>query len=335
MKYIKSILFALFGIMFIYVISNLFFDPQFEVESSIEIESSPYVVYEQICNFEHWANWSPWTTSDTSIEMTYSNPSFDVGAYMNWQSQNTGNGRIELLSNEFIKSLNYEIVIDQNPPFYANFVLQPKSKNVFLTWKNYGDLPFLGRIFGPIISKMIKSDHLSGLQQLKDYCENLPSSSSEIKVVQWDSQHQISKVKKCSSQTINTSLSNIYNDLFEYLAQNGIMPTQAPFAQYLEFPTLPNSNDQVKLRAGTFIDIPIKDSLSDEFEYIYTPSTRSVQCTHFGDYRTIFNTHEKIKLYCQEHQFNITSTPYEIYLTDPQLNPNPKDWKTLVVYLIQ
>ena len=335
MKFIKPILYALLGIMFIYFISNLFFDQKFEIETSIEIESSPYVVYEQISNFENWVNWNPWVTKDTSLEMSYSNPSFDVGAYMNWKSQNTGNGRIELISNEFLKQLDYEIVINQNPPFFANFILQPNGNSVVLTWKNFGDLPFLGRIFGPIISKMIKSDHHIGLNQLKDYCQNLPSSNSEIKVAQWDSQYLISKVTNCSSHTINASLTSIYNDLFVYLAQNGIMSTQAPFAQYLEFPTKPKSKDVVKLRAGTFIDIPIKDSLNNGFEYKQIPHSLSVQSKHKGDYKTIFNTHEKIKSYCQENNYTIKSPPYEIYITDPQLNPNPMEWETLVVYLIE
>ena len=72
MKFLKIILYTLLGIMFIYLISNLFFSEKFKVFTSIEIDSSPYIVYDQINNFENWENWDPWIETDTTIKMSIS-----------------------------------------------------------------------------------------------------------------------------------------------------------------------------------------------------------------------------------------------------------------------
>ena len=42
----------------------------------------------------------------------------------------------------------------------ATFYLESINDKVKLTWENKGELPFLARILGPIISKMMKNDHI-------------------------------------------------------------------------------------------------------------------------------------------------------------------------------
>ena len=62
----------------------------------------------------------------------------------------------------------------------ATFYLESYNNKVKLTWENKGSLPSL-QSFGPVISKMMKSDHIEGLNLLKDYCESIPSQTSNIK----------------------------------------------------------------------------------------------------------------------------------------------------------
>ena len=61
----------------------------------------------------------------------------------------------------------------------------------------------------------------------------------------------------------------------------------------------------------------------------------TVQATHFGDYRTIFDTHQKIKDFCEEKNYSAITSPYEIYITDPSQTTNPNEWQTLVIYEIE
>ena len=334
MKFLKIIIYSLLGILSVYLVSNFFFDEKFKVSTSIEIESSPFIVYEQINNFDNWVHWDPWLNTDTTIVMSYSEQSSGVGASRSWDSEHSGNGKMEITHTEFIKQLDFGITIDDYKPFYASFYLESLEKGVKVSWENSGKLPFLARIFGPIMCKMMKGDHIKGLAQLKEYCESIPSNSGEVNVKEWKSQKIIAVNNRCTSSEISSTLAKSYNDIFMFLAENGIMPTQSPFAQYHSFPQKPGDNDEVILTAGTFIEVSV-DSVSEPLILIETKSSLTAQAIHKGDYQTVYNTHYKIQDFCKANNYTTKGTPYEIYLSDPQLTPNVADWETLVVYEIE
>ena len=334
MKFLKTIIYILLGIIFVYLISNLFFSEKFKVSTSMDINSSPFIVYDQINNFENWQNWDPWIDTDTTIKMTISDVSYGVGAYRIWDSKNSGNGKMEITDNDFIKQIDFEITIDDSQPFIASFYLESVDSIVRVSWGNSGELPFLARIFGPVISKMMKGDHIKGLNNLKNYCESIPSISGEVKIQEWDSQKIIATTSSCSSSAISQTLSDIYKKMFEYFSDNNITAIESPFAQYLSFPQSPGDNDWVNLKAGVFVNTMV-DSLINGMESYETSTKLSAQAIHAGDYRTVFDTHQKIKLYCQENNYNIIGNPFEIYINDPSVIPNPAEWETLVIYEIE
>lgn len=334
MKYLKVILYALLGIMSIYLVSNFFFSEKFKVSTSIEIDSSPFIVYDQINNFENWENWDPWLDTDTTIRMTLSDTPYGIDASRTWQSENSGSGKMEIIDLDFIKQIDFKITIDGNSPFLASFYLESVNNKVKVSWENSGELPFLARIFGPVISKMMKGDHVKGLDMLKRYCESIPSQSGEVSIQEWESQKIISKTDTCSSSNISQSLANIYSDVFKYVYENTLISTQSPFAQYLSFPQKPGDNDYVILKAGALVD-NFNDTLNSNLKFEQTATFLSAQAIHKGDYRTLFDTHKKIQSYCHNNNYTVIGKPYEIYISDPETIVNPADWETLIIYEIE
>jgi effector-binding domain-containing protein len=334
MKYLKVIIYALLGIMSIYLISNFFFSERFKVSTSIEIDTSPFIVFDQINNFENWENWDPWLETDTTIQMKISDIPYGVGANRLWKSKNSGNGKMEITNSEFIKQIDFEITIDDRSPFLATFYFEAIDNGVKISWENTGELPFLARIFGPVLCKMIKGDHVNGLNNLKEYCETIPSKSLEVSVQQWDTKKYISKTDTCSLSTISQSLADSYSKIIKYLTKNNTTPILSPFAQYQSFPHKPGDNDYVILRIGAFVE-DFNGKPDNGLNFVETTPILSAQAIHQGDYRTIFNTYEKIKSYCKENNYTIVSNPYEIYITDPAFTPNTEDWQTRIIYEIE
>ena len=335
MKSLKIITYALFGIITTFLLSNFFFNEKFKIITSVNIKSSPFIIYDQINNFKNWENWDPWLIKDTTIKINISNKTFGVGAYRTWESENSGNGRIEIINTEYIKQIDFEINIDKNHPIYATFYLESYNNKVKLTWQNKGSLPFVARVFGPVISKMMKSNHIEGLNLLKDYCESIPSQTSNIMMKEWNSKYVISVTDTCSSSNMSQSLTKIYSKINKYISKNNIGSNETPFVQYLSFPKKPGDNDSVILRAGTFIEAMIEDSSINRMSFYQISTKQTVQAIHTGDYRTIFDTHQKIKDFCQENNYSTTGNPYEIYITDPSQTPNPDEWQTRVIYEIE
>lgn len=337
MKIIKSILYALLGIMSIYVISNFFFDDSFSVESSTTIDSSPYVVYSQIENFENWTNWDPWMKTDTTVSIELSESTNEVGAIRKWRSDHSGNGYMLFSSVEFLSQLDYELHIDNSSPFYSSFNLESDSNSVKLRWKHYGNLPFLTRIFGPVMEKMIKSDQVNGLKNIKEYCEGLYSETLDITTQEFSSKYIIAMDDSCITSEINNALSSIYNEIFIALAENGIMPASSPFVQYFSFPNKSGEKDFVRLRAGVFVEVPLeKEKLhKSNFLTYKTSNHTSVQAIHKGDYSTLYQTHRLILDYCNDNNLTTYGLPYEIFLTDPELTPNSTNWETKIIYVLE
>ena len=43
-------------------------------------------------------------------------------------------------------------------------------------------------------------------------------------------------------------------------------------------------------------------------------------------------THDAMKKYCDDNDYTINGSAYEMYITDPSLEPNPANWETMVIY---
>lgn len=338
MKILKFILFALIGIMFTFLVSNFFFDKAFNVQSSVKIKTSPYVVFDQVENFENWPNWDPWMAADSTVVISLDNNNVNKeGAVRKWNSDHSGDGYLTQLSNEYIKQLDYDIHIDNSPPFYTTFYFESDTTTgVVVSWRHHGELPFLSRVFGPFMKKMIKNDQINGLKNLKIYCESLPSKTSEISLKTFYKKKELSIEDSCSVTDFEQTLSENYRSIFVMLAENGIMPTSSPFVQYIRFPDQPGEDAIVVYKAGVFIETPIEaNTITNNAKYYETSETTSLQAIHHGDHRTINDTHQKIKEYCLRNNFKILNLPYEVYLSDPNLTPNASDWKTRVIYQIE
>ena len=104
------------------------------MSTSIEIDSSPYIVYDQINNFENWENWDPWIETDTTIKMNISD-THGVGSYRIWNSENSGNGKMEITNNDYIKQIDFKITIENNSPFKATFYLESIDNMVKVSWE--------------------------------------------------------------------------------------------------------------------------------------------------------------------------------------------------------
>lgn len=337
MKILKIILFSLLGIMFAFLASNFFFDKSFNVDSSIEIKSSPYLVFSQVENFENWPNWDPWMAKDSTVVISLADNISQVGAIREWKSKSSADGYLKLISNEFIKQLDYGIYIDNSPPFYTTFYFESDSTNgVIVSCKHSGKLPFLSRVFGPFLKKMIQNDQVNGLNNLKQYCESLPSKTSEITIEALLEKKVIAIEDSCVIGDFDQALSDIYQSIFVLLAENGIMPTSSPFVQHISFPRQAGNANTIVFRAGVFVETPVDtNNTKTNAKYYETMPSNSVQATHIGDLQTINDTHYKIKQYCLENNYKIVGFPYEIYLSDPNMTPNVSEWKTRVIYQIE
>ena len=171
MRFLKFIFFALLGFVGLYFIACAFMPDRFEVSRSIEIDASPFLVFEQVNDFKNWQNWEPWAKRDSTIVNTNGEITAGVGAYREWASEQSSNGNMTITNSELLKQIDLELNISDFSTFYGHFTFEASETGVQVTCMDEGNLPFLMRGCGPIFDVIMGGDFESGLANLKEYLQ--------------------------------------------------------------------------------------------------------------------------------------------------------------------
>jgi effector-binding domain-containing protein len=109
------------------------------------------------------------------------------------------------------------------------------------------------------------------------------------------------------------------------LTLEGITPVGEPFAYYMGAPTR-----TVKLEAG----FPIAVACAPQGEVVPSelPGGPIASGTHFGPYETMVDTYQQLTTWIAEHGLVPGDSMWEIYLSDPQQEPDPTKWRTQIFW---
>ena len=313
MKILKKILFALLGFISLYVIANVFFPKKFEVEKSIYINTSPILVFEQVNNFKNWENWDPWLQKEPLMKLDYNEIASGIGAVKMWQSENSSNGKMEILESSFIDFVKFKITIEGWNSFNGTISLQASDDGVKVSWKDSGNLNFLIRVMGPLFNKLIGQDLEQGLNNLKIYCESIPGQSGKVNITEQNYSYEVTIIDSCKTTEVQSHLSDIFTEVYTLLALNGISPASAPFTQYLSFPKKSKQSDFIILKAGVFINLPLEVDSYDRIRIEESSLKKIVECTHYGAYSTLNITHQEIEDYSVDNSLALNYPGYEFF----------------------
>ncbi len=330
MRVFKFIFFAILGFIGLYILACAIMTSKFEISRDIEINSNPLIIFNQVNDFQNWNNWEPWAEMDTTIINNYGDITSGECAYREWTAEKVGNGNMNITNSKLLEQIDFEISLSDWSTFYGQFIFEPKEAGVKVRWTNEGDLPFIARGCGPIFDVMMGADFEKGLNNLKVYCENLPARTENMQVVIWESQPYVYILDSCKVSDISAKLAEVYAEIYYYLASQGTMSIDQPFARYLSFPQNPGDENKVILQAGAFLETEIETE--GRIQIDYSNSGKIAQASHFGAYETIWDTHDAIKKYCKVQGLKINGSAFEMYITDPGLESNTANWETRVTY---
>lgn len=108
------------------------------------------------------------------------------------------------------------------------------------------------------------------------------------------------------------------------LAAQGVEPAGPPFGLYHGTP-----GETVDVEAG----FPVKGSIEPDETVIPSvlPGGRAVEAVHIGPYDSLPDTYVEAQRRLSAEGLQPAGDMWECYLTDPGAEPDPADWRTLVV----
>jgi AraC family transcriptional regulator len=131
--------------------------------------------------------------------------------------------------------------------------------------------------------------------------------------------------QKCAASEIAQTLSACLPRVFAWATQHGVPFAGPPFTRYL-----PSGPGLLTVEAGLTIAAPSPGE--GDIIAVELPGGAAAVAIHEGPYDKLVETHAAVERWIDANGLTSAGSPWETYLTDPGEVPDPKDWRTEVVY---
>ena len=152
--------------------------------------------------------------------------------------------------------------------------------------------------------------------------------SYQVEIRTVPSQHVLSIRAQCHVAELGAMLSEILPEVWRYIRKNGVAPSGPPFTRYHGF-----DNDRVDIEGG----LPVPTPLAGEGRIVAgtLPGGPVATTVHLGPYDRLPDAHDALHVWIHEHNKNSAGPQWELYWTDPGLEPDPNKWKTELMWPIE
>lgn len=338
MKRYKKVGIGILAALSLLVILSLFLPSRVQVERSTLINAEATAVYDVISTPKTWKNWSPWFQKDPTMHVQYFGPESGPGAGYSWDSQNdqVAQGKLTVTQVSAYDSVWVSVQSMKGPDAAMfSFAFRPEGKMTRVNWTFEANMskPFvLGKFLGLMMESFIGPEFESGLTAMKSYVEALPRSEKTIQVACVPfaaAEVLLVPAITCQAAEIPAKLGESYGLISQWIKQNDMKMSGAPFAIYHEY----DEKGVVKMEAG--IPVVIAKASSDRVKKGSIRGQMVVFADYYGPYEGSSLAHEAILKWVKDKGKIITGSPWEEYVTDPGLEPDSTKWLTKVYYPVK
>ena len=134
--------------------------------------------------------------------------------------------------------------------------------------------------------------------------------------------------RKIKARQIPKLFPEFMKKIFGFLNEKGIQPIGAPIAIFYDFR---------KGKGEVELGIPISKPVNSEGEIIFgtVPSGKAAYLLYTGHIRKISRAYDAMKNWIEENGFQSTNIWWEVYLTDPNEEPDRDKWQTEICLLLK
>ncbi|MDY8134138.1 SRPBCC family protein [Aquimarina sp. 2201CG5-10] len=337
MKIIKYLFFLLLLAVLAGGVYIATIDGDFQVEESRVINAPDELLYETINEYKTWDKWGPWMDESDDLIMVYDNKTSGEGASYSWKSEIQGNGKMETLKAAPFSSIDQKITFitpmgESISDVYWKFE-KIEGKKTKVTWGMKGTQSFMEKAFwatqDSTLSQNLRPMYKKGLEKLDTYTqEAMKKHSVNVDgVTEHRGGYYIYTATVSSFAEIPVKIGQMLPAVKAYMDENNLPQTGMPFTIYTEI-----NNEQ-----GTSIyatGIPTREEVitppDSKILCNLLPKQKVVKTTLKGDYINLKEAWEAGFTYIKENnlELNTESPGFEVYRTDPGLQPNPAEWIT-------
>ncbi len=161
-------LFVVLTLLFV-LVATLFFPKTYTVKRERIIPAPIDTVFMYATDYHYWDLWSPWRMTDPEAKYTFSDKTDGIGAWMEWDGEKVGKGKMTTTNIIVNQELKYELQFKE--PFESEsnggMYFEGNDSETRVQWYDMGQAKWpIGRIMGLMMDGMIGADFELGLQRL-------------------------------------------------------------------------------------------------------------------------------------------------------------------------
>lgn len=340
MKILKGIGITLVVLAALYFILALFGPSECNVQRSIVINQRPDVVFNEINDLRQWKNWSYWDNIDPNMQSTYEGPEAGVGAKHLWESENknVGKGSLTITKSEPNSLIECELAFEGMGSSTVGFTLKDTTGGTLVTTYMHSKTPFL---FRPMMlfmnmDEMVGGDFEKTLAGLKNHTEALGSPTMadyKMEAAMTPAWMVMTIADSATESDISQKFGMLYGEIGAAMEKQGLKQAGAPFAIYENVQHNPDGSMKFWFKAG--IPVDKKGKNAGRVVYSETKATEAVKCNYYGGYNNMEACHNAIHQHISDNGKTISGAPWEVYVTDPGMEPDSTKWLTEIYYPVQ
>jgi len=131
---------------------------------------------------------------------------------------------------------------------------------------------------------------------------------------------------------IAATIGAVLPSIFEYAQQHRLALSGHPFTRYSEMgPGMVTMEPGMRISGAKSSASPSGGDVIEET----LPDGPAAATIHSGPYDTLSQAYAALEVWIEANGFEAAGSPWEDYITDPAEHPDPKDWKTEVLWPIR
>ena len=160
----------------------------------------------------------------------------------------------------------------------------------------------------------------------EDEADESGASETSIRIETLEVKHVATIRLTCKHAELKQTISTILPETMGVVFGSGARVVGAPFVRYHTW------GDDLDIEGGIPVAEPIMPK--GRVQPRALPGGPAIVTTHVGPYELLGDTHSRVLKYVEDNEIQLAGAPWEEYLTDPGMEPDPKKWKTKVIYPI-
>ena len=178
MKILKKLLFVVFALLTIVLITAIFVKKEYTVKRSVKIESNVSDVYDYLSHLENQQEFAVWQAKDPKTKNSYKGTEGTAGFIHSWSSKHeeVGSGEQEITKMELDKRIDYALRFKEPMQLDATAYMTTKEKGnaTIVTWAIEGAIsyPFNILFLFKDMDEVLSPDLQKGLENLKQIIES-------------------------------------------------------------------------------------------------------------------------------------------------------------------